>query len=123
MLPYTYIIVLLIIFVKLKNLPDIVLIRLIIVTETADFLLTRSRALNFMRVQVGTSRNVLETNFILETDFVSGLFLSYARRKDNPSAFIAQKLLGGEDLLLLRTRFIVFITLGSEETTSCNMLK
>lgn len=88
MFSYTYIIVLLIIFVKLKNFPDIILIRLIIVTETADFLLTRDRALYFVRVQVGTSRNVLETDLILETNFVSGLFICFARRKDNPGAFV-----------------------------------
>lgn len=94
----TYIVVLLIILVILFNHPDIIFISILIITETRNFLLTRDGTFNLMRVEVSTISNVLETNLILESNFITSLFFSYSGRKNDPGAVIIGRSLSSEDL-------------------------
>lgn len=88
----------LVILIELFDNPDIVFIRVFIITETRDFLLTGNRALNIVRVKVGAVRNVLETNLVLETDFVTRLFVGNLRRDNNPGAVFVRITFDSENL-------------------------
>lgn len=94
----------LIILIVLFNSPDIVFISRVIIAETRNFLLTRDRAYNLMRVKVGTVGNVLKTDAILETNLITCFLFSNSRRKDNPCAFFVRRSFGGINLNMKRVR-------------------
>jgi hypothetical protein len=75
----------------LFNNPNVILVRIFIITITRDFLLLTDRTGFLMRVSVGTSRNVPETNLILETNFATNFLFSYLRRENNPGSVITGK--------------------------------
>lgn len=129
------------IVIELFKSPHIVLIRVFIITETRDFLLTRNGANNLMRVEVGTISHTLKTDFIFETDFVTSFFVSNSRRDNNPSTLFTRRTFYGKDLFLRENKFLLVLFLspktylllerstivslfnGSEITTGSNMLE
>lgn len=95
------IIVLFIVFIILKNNPDVVFIRVFVITETRNFLLFSDRARDLMRMQVSTSGDVLETKLILETDFIATFLFSYLRWKNNPGTFVTRITFDSESLSIM----------------------